>query len=257
MRKTLLGLLSILIFVTSVNVANAKVKATSPETAQVIKYYKEGNYVQSLLSSQKIVDKDPSNALAVYYYAMSNVQLGHEKEAIAAYDSVISMSGRSILGAYARKGKKCLVDPSKCHEPIDVLEEDTWEDRFIKGKYGSGLSKSAREVHEREKMEHLKREINKNENIAPATFKEYKDYSSYAPTNDEIVEAIRTLQRAGLSDTVYGSNYGSDVYNMLGAGNINRNYEMLNMLYSDRNGVSNMNPQLIQSLLSTQMSANF
>ena len=64
------------------------------------------------------------------------------------------------------------------------------EDKFIKGGYGSGLSKDARAVHERAKIENLKREINRNDEVTPDKFKGYRDFSSYAPTNDEIVAAL-------------------------------------------------------------------
>lgn len=254
MKKTILRILSVLILLVSLNAAYAKVNATSPETAKAIKYYKSGNYVQTRVLCNDILKKDPSNALAQYYYAMSSVQLGFEEDAINAYDNVIQLSPNGVLGSYAKKGKKCLENPSACREPEENLNE-TWEDKFIKGSYGSGFSKKARGVHEKEKIENLKREINRNKDVPPDKFRGYKDFSSYAPTNDEIVDAIRTLQRAGLAESLLGRNYGSDVYGMLGDNYQNRN-DMMNMLYTNR-GMSNLNPQIIQSLLSTQMSNNF
>ena len=257
MKKTMLRILSVLILMASVNVVYAKVKATSPETAQAIKYYKSGNYSQAYIACTKIVKKDPSNALAQYYLAMSNVQLGNKDDAINAYNNVISLSENTVLGSYAKKGKKCIETPELCHEPDQKPVEESLEDRFIKGSYGSGFSQKARGVHEREKIENLKREINRYDEMSPDKFKGYKDFSSYAPTNDEIVAAIRTLQRAGISDAVFGKGYGSDIYGMLGTNNNSGNYEMLNMLYNNKGGNADLNPQVIQSLLSTQMTANF
>ena len=254
MKKTMLRILSVLILMASVNVAYAKVKATSPETAQAIKYYKAGNYTQSYITCTEIIKKDPANALAQYYLAMSNVQLGNKEEAINAYNNVISLSEKSILSSYAKKGKRCIETPSMCHEPEKPLIEETPEDKFIKGIYGSGFSQKARGIHEREKIENLKREINRNEELSPDKFRGYKDFSSYAPTNDEIVAALRTLQRAGLSDAAFGNN--SDIYGILGADNSGRNYEMLNMLYN-KGGATELSPQVIQALLSTQMTASF
>lgn len=257
MKKTILRILSVLILMASVNVAYAKVKATSPETAQAIKYYKSGNYTQAYLSCTNIVKKDPSNALAQYYLAMSNVQLGNKDEAIAAYNTVISLSENGILGSYARKGKRCIEEPSMCHAPEKPVVELSPEEKFIKGKYGSGFSQKARGVHEKEKIENLKREINRYDELAPDKFRGYKDFSSYEPTNDEIVAAIRTLQRAGISDAVLGNNKNSDLYGILGTNYSGRNYEMLNMLYNSKGGTTELNPQVIQSLLSTQMTTNF
>ena len=256
MKKTLLGILSILIVAASVNIASAKVKATSPETAQAIKYYKSGNYVQAYLSCTNIVNKDPSNALAQYYLAMSNVQLGRKAEAIDAYDTVINLSEGTVLGSYAKKGKRCIEDPSMCHAPSEEEQQETPEDKFIKSKYGSGFSKRARGVHEKESIEDIRREINRNDEIAPDKFRNYKDFSSYAaPSNDEIVAAIRVLQRAGMTDMISGG-YSSDVSGMLGAASSDRNYEVLKMLYGN-NSSTGLNPQLIQSLLSTQMTSSF
>lgn len=245
MKKTLLALLSVIILLGTVNAAGAKVKATSPETAQAIKYYKAKNYVQTYVACTNIIKKDPSNALAQYYLAMSSVQLGRRDEAINAYDAVIVLSENSVLGSYAKKGKRCIEFPSQCHES-DTSSTESWEDKFIKGSYGSGFSKKARGVHEREQIENIKREINRYDELPASKFKDYKDYSSQAPSNDEIVAAIRTLQRAGLSD----------VSGVLTSSDSSRNYDMLNTLFSN-NGSTNLNPQLIQSLLTTQMSASF
>lgn len=229
----------------SVNVVSAKVKATDPETAKAIKLYKSGNYVQTYLSCLDIVKANPDNALAHYYLAMSEVQLGKKEEAIVEYQTVMYLSQNGILGSYAKKGKRCIETPALCNEKEQSEENvETLEDKFIKGSYGSGFSKKARGVHEREKIENIKREINRNDEMSPAQFRGYKDYSSYAPTNDEIVAALRTLQKAGLTDVVSINN-----------NNANSSNEMLNLLYG--NNGSNLNPQIIQSLLSTQMSTNF
>ena len=51
----------------------------------------------------------------------------------------------------------------------------------------------------------------------------------------------------------------SDISLMFGDGyNRNRgNYDMLNLLMNKQNGSSNIDPQLIQSLLTTQMTTSF
>ena len=46
------------------------------------------------------------------------------------------------------------------------------------------------------------REMNRGNDVEPQKFREYKDFSGEVPTNDEIVAALRTLQRAGLSDII-------------------------------------------------------
>ena len=241
-------------------VVNAKPATTSPATAAAIKLYKSGNYIQSYLSFSEIVKKDPSNALAYYYLGMSSVQLGKKDEAIDNYSKAVELSPNGILGSYAKKGIKCAEDPVTCHDtPVSTKKsEDTPEDKFIKGAFGSGLSNSARGVHEKQKIENIKREINRNDDLSPQKFKEYKDFSSYAPTNDEIVSALKTLQAAGLTNMLGGQNY-SDISYMLGTQSSNsNNYDVLNALLGGNGGVNaNINPQIIQSLLTTQMTAGF
>ena len=259
MKKTVLTILSILVVCMTVNTVCAKVKATSPETAAAIKLYKAGNYTQSYLALKNILDKDQSNALASYYMGMTSAQLGRRDEAISYYGIAAELSPNGVLGKYARKGKKCIETPSLCHEPEVSPSDmgDTIEDKFIKGPFGSGFSDSARGVYEKEKIEQLKRDINRNEEIAPAKFKDYKDFSSQAPTNDEIVQAIRVLQKAGLGDIV-GTNANNEaISTFLGSQNNKNGNDIYDMLFSRNSTNSGLSPQVIQSLLTTQMTTGF
>ena len=258
MKKPILILLSMLVLGTA-TVVYAKPATTSPATAAAIKLYKAGDYTQSYMAFSELVKKDPSNALAYYYLGMSSVQLGRKDEAITNYTKASELSPNGILGSYAQKGIKCAEDPLRCHETAATTDkkDETPEDKFIKSKFGSGLSDKARSIHEKQKIENIKREINRNEDLPPQRFKEYKDFSSQGPTNDEIVAALKTLQSAGLTNVIGGGQDYSDVSYMLGSHNPN-NYEMLNMLLNGNRGNSaNLDPQIIQSLLSTQMTAGF
>ena len=263
MKKNILVLFSIVFLSMAVNVATAKPVATDSATSAAIKLYKSGNYTGAYNSLREILKKDQANALAYYYLAMTEVQLGKTDEAIEDYSRVMKMSPNGVLGSYAKKGKKCVETPEKCHEPevSATKENETDEDRFIKGAYGSGFSKDARGVYEKQKIENLKRDINRQEELPPQRFKEYKDFSSEVPTNDEIVNALRTLQRAGLSDVLPSNRYASDVSSLLGNDNSSARtgYDMLNMLLNQKNSstTSNLSPQVIQSLLTTQMTTGF
>ena len=94
------------------------------------------------------------------------------------------------------------------------------------------------------------RDINSGKDIQNQEFKEYRDFSSMnndsIPTNDEIVAAIRTLQKAGMSNMF--SNQPLSMYNS------NNENAMLNMLGDN---TQNMNPQLIQALITNNMSLGF
>ena len=184
---------------------------------------------------------------------MCAAQLGKRDEAISSYEKVIELSPRSILSKYAKKGKKCIETPDLCHEPeTSYNSDDTEEDKFIKSSFGSGFSEAAKSVHEKQKIENLKRDINRQEEIPAQRFREFKDFSSQAPTNDEIVNAIRVLQSAGMMDLF---NTNSSNVSML-YGERKQNYDAINALLNGQNGLMN-NPQLIQSLLTTQMTTSF
>lgn len=258
MKKTILILLGFLFFVSATNITFAKTTKTNAATAAGIRMYKSGNYTQSYVSFSDIVKADPSNALAYYYLGMSSVRLGKKDEAIASYKRAAEMSPNGILGRYAKKGITCVEEPVKCSS-VNVYfdEEDTDEDKFIRSKFGSGFSNKARGVYEQQKIENMKREINRNNELAPNKFKDYKDFSSQNPSNDEIVSAIRTLQQAGIV-SIPGTNY-SDISLLTGNQNYygNSDFDMLNMMYNSGNNYANLNPQVIQTLLTNQMTANF
>ncbi len=246
MKKYVIVTLALVLCLTGFNVAGAKTSSNSA-LASAIRLYKAGNYSQSYLMLNNIVKKDPSNAVAYYYLAMTSAQIGKKDEALANYSKVISLSPDSKVGIYAAKGKTCIETPDKCHEE----NETSALDLFIQSKYGSGFSDEARSEFEKKKIENLMREMNRSNTIEPSKFKEYKDFSGAAPTNDEIVDALRVLQRAGLSDFV---NKDYTEMSLLMGGQDNSN-AMLNMLMGS--GKSNLSPQVIQSLITNQMTAGF
>ena len=248
MKKYILVLIAVLICASTMNFANAKTTSNSA-LANAIRLYKSGNYSQSYIAFNNIVKRDPSNAVAYYYLAMTSAQIGKKDEAISNYERVITLSPNGQLGRYATKGKTCLETPDKCHEE----SEETAVDRFIQGKFGSGFSNEARSEYEKQKIENLMREMNRGGDVTPQKFKEYKDFSSEVPTNDEIVAALRTLQRAGLSDIL---NNNVNEMSLLTGGNDSNSNAMLNMLMGGNNN-SSLSPQVIQSLLTNQMSVGF
>ena len=229
MKKHILVILSVLICTMSMAVVDAK-STTSPALASAIKMYKTKNYSGCYIALNDIVKKD---------------------EAIDNYTKVMSLSPNGVLGKYAAKGKVCLENPDKCHEPEEAADPD---DAFIRGGFGSGFSEKVRSDYEKQKIENLMREMNRGKDVQPQNFKDYKDFSSQAPTNDEIVAALRVLQRAGLSDLVRGNNV-TDLSLLTGNQGYNNENAVLNMLTG--NGSSSLNPQVIQSLLTNQMSIGF
>ena len=241
MKKFIIALLGILLCLSSSEYVSARTTSNS-ELASAIKLYKAKNYSQSYTVFSNIVKKDPSNAVAYYYLAMSSAQIGKKEEAIENYQKTINLAPGGRLGFYATKGKTCIESPDKCSSGVSE------EDSFIRGAFGSGFSQKVRSEYEKQKLENMMREMNRNDDISPEKFKEYRDFSSYSPSNDEIVSALRVLQQAGLTNVIGGNSSYSDL------SLINGNNSLMGLL---GNNNSQLNPQVIQALMTSQLSSGF
>lgn len=248
MKKKLLIALAAVILISTIGIAQAKTYV-SPDLATAIKLYKAGNYTECYEKLETVMKNDPSNALGYYYKGMASAQLGRKAEAIENYSKALELApAKSNLANYAEKGKSCMENPKECNNP----KFDSDIDAFIRGSH-STFSEKVRSDYEKLKIEHLMRDINRDEEVAPQRFKEYKDFSSMnntpetSPSNDEIVAAIRTLQKAGLYNN-FNNNY-SDLSLLTGD---NRNNSMLEMM-----GTSSLSPQVIQAMLTNNMSLGF
>ena len=60
MKKTLLVLFSMIMVGMTISSVNAKVAATTPETAAAIKLYKAGDYTQAYTKLSKLTSSEPS-----------------------------------------------------------------------------------------------------------------------------------------------------------------------------------------------------
>lgn len=243
MKKKILMLLSILVLSSTINFAYSK-PASNTELANAIRLYKAGNYTECYLRLNEYVKKDSSNAVAYYYLGMTSAQMGKKDDAIANYEKAVSLTspGNSVY-AYAEKGKRCLETPDKCQEPTFESKLD----EFIQSTKRQNVTDEVQSDYERLRIEQLKRDMNREDNIDPSKFRNFKDFSSMnneTPTNDEIVAALRTLQKAGLSNP-----YSTDLSILTGN---NQQAQMFNML-----GGSSMSPQMIQSMLTNNMSLGF
>ena len=82
MKKSIIALLSVLICLSTITYTEAKSTTSNSSLASAIKLYKSGNYSQTYEVLHKIVEKDPSNAVACYYLAMTSAQIGRKGESI-------------------------------------------------------------------------------------------------------------------------------------------------------------------------------
>ena len=242
MKKKLLLILSILLISSSFSCVSAKIDT---ELTEAINLYKAGNYTGCHAQLTEFVKNDPSNALAYYYLAISATQMGKRELAIDYYNKTLSLVPRSSnLARYATRGKACVEDKDACKSSTyaSIAEE------LLGGRAKEMSSPEVKSEFEKLKIENLMREMNRNNDIPAQRFKEFKDFSSMntneVPTNDEIVAALRTLQRAGLGNI--GNNY-SDLSLLTGSQNDN----MLNLMGG------NINPQVMQALFTNNVSLGF
>jgi tetratricopeptide (TPR) repeat protein len=246
MKKKIAVFLGLFVFSASFAIVQAKTTVSS-DLANAIKLYKSGNYTECYTILSESIMNDSGNALAYYYLAMSSAQVGKKSEAIANYEKAILLAPRhSNLKRYAIKGKVCLVSPEKCENALYGSEID----KFIQAKKNASVTKEVRGEMERLKIENMMREMNRSKDIQPERFKEYKDFSSMntneIPGNDEIVAAMRVLQKAGFS------NYIDSTKNISMLSGSNLTGEAF-----DFSSISSMSPELIQSLFTNNMSLGF
>ncbi len=249
MRKHIF-LLGLAVLLASVSVTSVQAKQSS-DLNSAISMYKAGNYTGCIQTLEQVLKRDPSNAVAHYYMAISNAQAGRAEEAINHYDTVIRLNTQETLVRYATRGKLCLEDAEQCAANATL-------DDFIKGSKGFDLTNEVKNSIETQKIESIRRDINENKDIPPARFNQYKRFTGNAetaPTNDEIVAALRTLQKAGLSASVsMPYNDLSSIYAGTVPGN-NSTANLMNILSGANNNGTNRNidPQVLQTLMTSQM----
>ena len=247
MKKKILISMLILTLASMSGITMAKT-TTNSDLAEAIKMYKAGNYTGCYERLDYAIKKDPSNPVCYYYKAISAAQVGKKSEAIENYEKTLSLAPKkSSLAVYSARGKACIENPESCQ----IGSSDSKLDSFIRGKSASGFSDEAREMFERLKIEQMMRDMNRQDDINPQRFKEYKDFSSAntpseIPNNDEIVAAVRTLQNAGLLNFGNGSST-ADLSLITGSNNSVNG--MMNF--------ANMNPQLLHTMLTSGMSMGF
>lgn len=245
MKKSILVLLSIIVFSSTICTAYSKSRM-STELADAIKLYKAQNYSECYVMLEEILKEDNANVLAHYYMAITSAQIGKKEEALANYEKVLILSPENNnLNRYAKKGKRCIETPDKCEESL----YDSLEDEFIQKRFGKSFSDNVQSDYERLKLENFMREMNRTEDVEGQKFNEFRDFSSSSEvSNDEIVAALRTLQKAGLSN-VLNNNYNMDLSVLTGNSQQNSMYNMF--------GNTSMSPQLIQALLTNNMAQGF
>lgn len=199
----------------------------TPEVRKGIQDYKSGNYVGCIQAMYPYLTKSDLNAknqLAVYYLGMALSKTGDKERAKKYYNIAKILNPNNTIGQYSQKGLVCIEDPANCYLNVKKVNTNTKSvyesdlDKFINAPYGNGLSSDLNKEIERKKIERLRKEINSDQELNKYEFKNFRDFSnkkgqiflkkdegikiasSENPTDAEIVNAIKVLNAAGLSN---------------------------------------------------------
>lgn len=185
-------------------------------TKSAIAKYKSGNYTGSLQELYTILKKDSANATAYYYLAMVYTKLGETAAAKSCYQMVINLNPNDTIVKYAQRGKSCLTDAATCglettftdssDEPLDEL------DKFIQAPFGNGFSEELSNELRKKQLQNIQNKMNRGLPLSEDDLKKLEEYNksegiktdklamaSDMPSNDEIINAVQVLKRAGLN----------------------------------------------------------
>lgn len=267
----------LIILVQSSSCAFAK---SSSSVAIAMKKYKSGNYTGCLQDCISIVNRDPSNALAYYYMALSYTQAGRKDDAVRAYSKVLTLKANSKIADYAETGRRCLVTPDKC-KPDDASAIAPSSNPDIDALINSPSLESpvVRKDFQQKHLDSIRTEINNGKDLDNYTFDklnqaEPQEVIATKPTNEDVVKAIKVLNDAGISPysqtpQLLGSSDANNSQNselaqlnmLMGSEGQNKNansmMDMLPMMFAqNKDGASNYSPQAMQAVIMNSMMTN-
>ena len=128
----------------------------NPNLNHAIASYKDANYTGAAQELISFVDKNPENAKAYYYLAVTLANLGDTDAAISAYEKVITLNPNEAMVTYAAKGRDCLTGGPLCAESgLMEGEEPDPLDEFINAPYGDGFSPELKEQMKYKDLENI------------------------------------------------------------------------------------------------------
>lgn len=241
------------------------------------KKYQAGNYTGCLQDCQDIISRDPSNAVAYYYMAMSYTQAGKKDKAIEAYSKVLTLKPNAMLASYANTGKKCLETPELCISDTAASQSDI--DKFLASPSTDPLSSTVRKDLEQQQLNVLKEQINSGKDMDVNSTKLLNDASEQVntdnkialkkPTEEEVTAALKVLNEAGVNPYSSMANYQNpqavqlqmlSAFNNNPVSNPNDGNAMLNMIpqlmEQSRTGQGQYSPQMMQAFIMNSLTGN-
>ena len=265
------GLKYIIIFCITVLSINP-CRAAASDIVKGIEFYKTGNFDKCITSMKSVVSNDPTDVMAYYYLALAYTKTGNHNSAIQNYDKVIHLNSDKNMTKLAKQGKSCLINKKITDTKPVVKDEDEDYNPILNDGVACEEEVSAGRQTEIKDKNTGKTDISKkqsnnmNESYPKNSYNPQKE-----PTNDDIVNAIRVLQKAGLlQNGVMGLNTNPNTNNnmqmdsrtqqmqsmLMMMNNGNNNNNMMQMMPYMNNGTK-VDPQMMQMMLMQQMMPNF
>ena len=272
----------------------------NPNLGNIKDSYEKGNYTGAAQELFAYIKQNPDNAEAYYYLAMTLAGLGDTDAAQEAYEKTVTLTSDEGFKQLAAKGRDCLRGGPLCEAQAEIVQAADPDplDEFINAPYDDGFSPELKEEMKFKKLETIQKNINRKPELEPDEIQEIKDfdekYSGYQDkdseeaeegdstgfaagldlkkndssevSNDEIVSALETLRKAGMTVTIQPSVHPAGFQNqqmaemsmMLGGGQNNYNDPMAQivpymMQASTPEGAQNINPQMVQAMMMNSM----
>lgn len=251
----------------------------------LITKYKEKNYIGCIQEAQSKMKQENPNPVAMYYMALSYTQIGDVKAALDIYDAILKLKPSETLTECATRGRDCLIGGPACpNKGIEGAEIDTqvqeYKNNSTKLNYNSDeTSLAISQIITEQEMKTLpdmlvtspmaeKKTLNvKNKTISNENVAEIPATQQNQPNNDEIAQALKTLQNAGIAVTIQPAqmqgfqNYNPQMTQMsmlLGNNNsANRGFDMLPYMMMQNQGQNNnanqYNSQMLQAMMMNYM----
>ena len=235
--------------------------------------YKNGNFSGALQELISLTQKDPSNPVVYYYLGMAYTQVGNKDQAVKAYENVIRLNSDETLIKYATKGRDCLVGGPTCSEEENT---DKGLENFVNSPYGNGLSKEINANIRQQQLRQIKNTINQKPVLDEKDIDKIQDFDDnkseikksekIATSDQDILSAIETLKKAGVTVTVnpyqqpmMENNEYAQLQMLFGNNNNNNNsmMSMLPYLMSQNQSGKNIDPQIFQSMMMNSMIPDF
>ena len=251
MKKMFIGVIALFLGLFSAN--NLVLADNNSDIRNIIQSYKAKNYMGCLTLADRVLEGNPSDVYALYYQALAYTQLGKSDKAIESYEKVILLNPNPILLNNAEKGKACLISQFECEK---FTKENSDLDAFINSdRFYDAQVQS--EVNQK-KLDRMRQDINDDVNDV------INNKSQNEPTNEEIANAVKTLAKIGFNPM---NTFNSGMYQnpemiqmsmLLGDNSSNSNSfnnfnNMLPYLMMGQNQNSNMSPELIQTMMMSNM----